>query len=342
MFSRRAGAGSAGRRRLRQPGRHLPCGANNGRRRWKCCTRLNIWRRKSPGIRLNIGLVYYRQNNFRAAIAPFESVVRDAPDSYQARYLLGLCYFFTERYADATAMLEPLWPQASNQLNYLYVLGIAAGKSAHPDLEQRALGRLIETGQDSPELHLLLGKAHINREEYDDAIKELELAAKANPKLPFVHFNLGVAYFKKQDLTARQGGISQRRSPRAGRCLQLRSTGAGELAPGKQSGSGKNLRQALRLDPGLGSAHYQLARVYQREGKYAQALAEIDAAAKIDPGNSSVHYLRGQLLQRLGRTQEARAEMEATTRVMNEQRDKRQKELYGGPAPNPELTQEPQ
>ena len=69
----------------------------------------------------------------------------------------------------------------------------------------------------------------------------------------------------------------------------------------------KNLRHALRLDPDLGSSHYQLARVYQSEGKYPQALTEIDAAAKIDPANSSVHYLRGQLLQRLGRTQEARA-----------------------------------
>ncbi|MGH9638297.1 MAG: tetratricopeptide repeat protein, partial [Candidatus Angelobacter sp.] len=127
-----------------------------------------------PGIRLNVGLVYYRQNNFRSAITPFESVVRDVPDSYQARYLLGLCYFFNERYAEAAAMLEPLWPQASTQLNYLYVLGIAAAKSSHPELEQRALGRLIEAGQDSPELHLLLGKAHINREEYDAAIKELE------------------------------------------------------------------------------------------------------------------------------------------------------------------------
>ena len=97
----------------------------------------------------------------------------------------------------------------------------------------------------------------------------------------------------------------------------------------------------MRLDPGLASSRYQLAQVYQRQGKYVQALAEIDAAAKLDPGNSSIHYLRGQLLQRLGRTQEARAEMEATTRMMNEQRDKRQKELYGSPAPNPELTQEP-
>ena len=101
------------------------------------------------GVRLNIGLVYYRQDNFPAAIAPFESVVRDVPSSYQARYLLGLCYFFTDRYADAVTALEPLWAQASNQLNYLYVLGIAAGKAQRSDLEQRALGRMAEIGQDS-------------------------------------------------------------------------------------------------------------------------------------------------------------------------------------------------
>ena len=44
-----------------------------------------------------------------------------------------------------------------------------------------------------------MGKAHLNREEYDDAIRELELAAKTSPKLPFVHFELGLAYMKKQD-----------------------------------------------------------------------------------------------------------------------------------------------
>src|SRR5580704_15914829 len=146
------------------------------------------------GIRLNIGLVYYRQNDFRNAIPPFESVVHDAPDSFQARYLLGLCYFFLERYGDAASTLEPLWSQASGQLNYLYVLGIAANKAGRADLEQRALSHLVEIGQNSPEFHLLMGKAHLNREEYDEAITELELAVKKDSSLPFVHFNLGMAY----------------------------------------------------------------------------------------------------------------------------------------------------
>ena len=294
-----------------------------------------------PGIRLNIGLTYYRQNDFRSAIAPFESVVNDLPDSYQARHLLGLCYFFTERYREATNILEPLWSQASSQLNYLYVLGIAAGNSARPDLEERALGRLVEIGQDSPELHLLLGKAHINREEYDQAIKELELAAKANPKLPFVHFNLGVAWFRKQDYKRAKAEFLQDVALEPDVAYNYDELGLVNSLLGNRQEAERNLHHALRLDPRLASSHYQLARLYQDAGKYAEALAEVDTAAKLDGHNSSVHYLRGQLLQRLGRTQEARAEMDATTRMMNEQREKRQRELYGGPAPNPELTQEP-
>ena len=335
--------------RIRRPRAHTPtwasstCGASNGRRRWKCCSKAEHLAPQIAGIRLNVGLAYYRQNNFRAAIAPFESVVRDAPDSYQARYLLGLCYFFTERYADATSMLEPLWAQASNQLNYLYVLGIAAGKSgATRTWNSARLGRLVETGQDSAELHLLLGKAHINREEYDDAIKELELAAKANPKLPFVHFNLGIAYYKKQELARAKEEFLKDAALEPDVAYNYDQLGLVNSLLGNNQEAESNLRKALRLDPSLASARYQLAQIYQREGKYAQALTEIDAALKLDPENSSVHYLRGQLLQRLGRTQEARAEMDATTQMMNQQRDKRQKELYGGPAPNPELTQEPQ
>ncbi|HLB88915.1 MAG TPA: tetratricopeptide repeat protein, partial [Terriglobales bacterium] len=104
----------------------------------------------------------------------------------------------------------------------------------------------------------------------------------------------------------------------------------------------KNLRQALRLDSRLASSHFQLAKVYQRDGKYAGALDEIGIAVKMSPNSAPVHYVRGQLLQRLGRAEEAKAEMEATTRLMNAPREKRQKELYGGPLPDPELTREPQ
>ena len=45
--------------------------------------------------------------------------MRDQPDALQPRYLLGLCYFFAGRWADAATTLEPLWPQESEKLRYL-------------------------------------------------------------------------------------------------------------------------------------------------------------------------------------------------------------------------------
>ncbi|MGC0775111.1 MAG: tetratricopeptide repeat protein, partial [Candidatus Acidiferrum sp.] len=132
---------------------------------------------KMSGIRLNIGLVNYRRGDYAGAVAPLASVVRDQPESQQARYLLGLCHVFTEHYVDAVAVLEPLWTRMSNDVTYLYVLGIAAHNAGKNDLDEKALRRLVEVGGETPEFHLILGKAYLNREEPDKAISELELAA---------------------------------------------------------------------------------------------------------------------------------------------------------------------
>jgi len=294
------------------------------------------------GIRLNIGLVYYRQNDFGGAIPPFESVVRDVPDSYQANYLLGLCYFFRERYAEAVTVLDPLWPRASGQLNYLYVLGIAAGKAGRADVEQRALGRLVETGGDTPEFHLLMGKAHLNREEYDEALTELKLAAKAAPRLPFVHFQLGMVYLKKQNLERAKAEFGEDAAIEPDVAYNYDQLGLIAYLQQQDQEAEKMFRKALHLDSRFGSSHFQLARVYLRENRYAEALTEIDAAKKLHPESESVYYVRGQVLQRLGRTREAKAEMQKFTEMSNAAREKRHQELEAAPVPDPELTREPQ
>ena len=78
--------------------------------------------------------------------------------------------------------------------------------------------------------------------------------------------------------------------------------------------------------------------MYQNEGEYAKALAEIDVTKNLEAGNASVIYLRGQILQHLGRTAEARAEMREAAQISNSARQKRQQELETG-VPDPELMQ---
>jgi tetratricopeptide (TPR) repeat protein len=293
------------------------------------------------GIRLNISLAYYRQGDYRAAIKPFESVVRDAPNSYQARYLLGLCYFFNDRWADTVTMMEPLWGQASDQVYYLNVLARAAEKANNAAVVEKAQSRLVEIGPGKPEYELIIGKGHYNRGEYDDALRELESAAQTNPKLPFVHYYLGETYVKKQDYERARQEFKKDLEVEPDVAFTYAELANVESTLQHEEEAAKNYRLALKLDPRLVSAHMGLAKIEERRRNYRVALAELDAVVRLDSGNASARYLRGQVLMRLGREKEGRSELANATKMLNQQRAARQKELEGQ-APSPELAREPQ
>jgi tetratricopeptide (TPR) repeat protein len=283
------------------------------------------------GIRLNIGLAYYRRNEFLKAIPAFESVVREQPDALQPRYLLGLCYFFVDRWADASETLEPLWGRESENFPYLYVLSNAAHRAGRTELDERASAQLVKVGNDSAEYHLFAGKYHLNREEYDLAIGEFEAAAKADPKLPFVHFNLGLAYLKKQEYDEARQQFLKDAALEPDLALNYDELGQVYWLIEDDKNAERSFREALALDSRLANSHLGLARIYQRQKKYAAALAEADAALKADPARTDAHYIRGQLLLHLGRKQEAKKEMTAAA----------QGEKPGGaPVPSPELLQD--
>jgi tetratricopeptide (TPR) repeat protein len=294
------------------------------------------------GIRLNIGLTYYRQSEFLKAIPPFESVVRDQPDSLQARHLLGLCYFFAERWADAADTLEPLWPQQSTQLSYLYVLSIAAHRAGKKELDERATTQLIKAGEGSPEFHLFMGKAHLNLEQYDMALADFQAAAEANPKLTFLHFNLGLTYLKKQDYEHARDEFLKDAAIEPDVVNNYDELGDVYSLLQQDGDAEKNYREALRRNSQLINPYLGLTKIYQREEKYQQALNAIDAAGKLDPGRTDIHYLRGQVLIHMGRKEEGKKELETSVRIDNERRAARQKQVEAGTVPSPELLQDDQ
>lgn len=285
------------------------------------------------GVRLNIGLAYFRQNEFLKAIPPLESVVREQPDAAQPRYLLGLCYFFADRWREAATTLEPLWAQESTHFPYLYVLSNAAHRAGLAELDNRAAEQLLKVGNDSPEYHLFAGKYHLNRQEYDQAIAQFEAAAKANPRLPFVHFNLGLAYMGKQDYSRARDEFLKDVAVQPDLALNYEELGDLYWQLQDDRNAEKSYREALRRSPRLTNSILGLAKLYQRQKKYAAALAEADAALKVDPARTDAHYIRGQALLHLGRSAEAKKELAAAAGAGQKQ-----------PAhvPSPELLQDSQ
>ena len=85
-----------------------------------------------------------------------------------------------------------------------------------------------------------------------------------------------------------------------------------------------------------------LAKIEERRRNYRPALSELDEVIRLDAGNASAHYLRGQVLVHMGREKEGRTELAAATKMLNQQRATREKELEGEPSPSPELAREPE
>jgi len=288
------------------------------------------------GIRLNIGLVYYRQGDYASAIPVFDSVLRAQPDSAQARRLLGLCYLFEERYAQAVNTLEPLWDLSNSDMSYLYSLAVAAGRGGKPELEQRALGKLLEVGQDSPIVHLLLGKAYLAHADFDHAFAELQTAARANPKLPLLHYNLGMVYRHNGDTEKAQAEFMQDAAVEPNVAFNYDQLGLLASEAGKDHQAESYFAEAVKRDRRLGTSWFGLAKIYKQQKRYPAALKALDEAAAIDPKSASVHYLRAQILTAQGRGNEAQAELATVQKLKKENVDKLEEQVSGSTYRDPE------
>src|SRR6266403_1653864 len=296
---------------------------------------------KMAGIRLNIGLVEYRRGNYAAAITPLASVVHDQPDSQQARYLLGLCEVFTKHYAEAVTALEPLWPEKSNDVLYLYLLDIAAQESGQKELDEKILNRMATVGQGIAEFHLILGKAHLNREETGLAITELDRAAALNPNLPFLHFNLGMAYGRSGDYERAEEEFRRDIALEPDLSDNYDQLGVLYTRMGRDEDAERAFREALKRDSKIASAYAGLAKLYQKQQKLEPAFKMAEATLRISPDYKGGHYLRGRILMQLGREKEARVELAVAQKALDSPLDKERKAREEERIPNPELTKEP-
>ncbi len=237
----------------------------------------------------------------RRSHRPSLTVLRDQPDSAQARYLFGLCQFLPSNIADAVATLEPLWAQQSNDVMYLYTLDIAAQNAGKHELDEKALAQMIEIGSNTAEYHLILAKAYLNREETEKAIAELRLASAANPRVPFLHFNLGLAYVRAGDNDRAESEFLQDIAIEPDLPDNYEQLGLIYSRLQRDADAEKSFREALRFDQKEVPPFSASPGFICSSKNTSRLLTAVDAALKLVPGNQSGHFMRGQALMREGR-----------------------------------------
>ena len=104
----------------------------------------------------------------------------------------------------------------------------------------------------------------------------------------------------------------------------------------------KAFHEAVKRDAKNGDAYLGLAKLYQKQKKWNEALKWADVALRLSPEIHGGHFLRGRILSKLGREKEAQVEFAAAQKSIDTRLNKERDALEEGPIPNPELTKQPQ
>jgi protein O-GlcNAc transferase len=224
----------------------------------------------SSTVRLNLALAYYKSGRPNQAIPQLKRVLASDPEAKNAYLVLADCYLQTGQDQELVALLKPRERMFGNDLAFAYLLGTALLHVDDAAEGQKYVDRIFGAGE-SAEAHLLMGIAHLGRQDYPAAKAELKRAVELNPSLPTAH------------------------------ALYGRSM----LAMGEQDGAERAFREELALNVNDFEANLQLGYMRKTAQKFDDASTYLERATTIRPNDLAARKLLASLRLQTGQVDEA-------------------------------------
>jgi tetratricopeptide (TPR) repeat protein len=161
-----------------------------------------------------------------------------------------------------------------------------------------------------------------------EAVELAEQAAKADPTKPEYFSQLGMALSMRMNEVnfIQMAGLSSKLKKAFEKSVELDPqhvpgliglarfyAGAPEIAGGSLAKAAEFATRVQKIDPFLGTI--ELARICEKDEKFAEALAHYEAAAVLKPEHAGMQNACGRMLVKLGRKDEARARFEAALKI---------------------------
>jgi tetratricopeptide (TPR) repeat protein len=227
-------------------------------------------------VRFNLALALFKSARIAEAATELEQVVAQDPKNKSAVLLLADCQLQLGRDAAVVELLGPREEELKDDRLFVYLMGNALVRSNDLQRGQAYIARLFREG-DPAEAHLLMGAAHLRRNDSRSALPELEKAAEARPDLPSVQSLLGRAFM-----------------------------GVGRVDDAKAA-----FTRALARDPNDFDSNLYMGLFLKDEGKLDEAHEHLKRAGRLRSQEPAVLYMLGSLHLAAGRAAEARDALEA-------------------------------
>ena len=174
--------------------------------------------------------------------------------------------------------------------------------------------RAVEVAPNSAKVRFNLGGAYLQKERYDDAMRELQASLAIYPSA-FPHRNLGTLYLRKNES---QMAMAEYRKaleldPRDGEAYN--NLGYVLLSQGSIQEAIEALETAVVLEPTLADAHYTLGRALAEQERWPEAIAAYHEARRLKPDFMEAAYALGLALEASGEYRAAAEAFEEALRL---------------------------
>jgi tetratricopeptide (TPR) repeat protein len=279
-----------------------------------------------PGLRLNLGLSLFKSGELNDAVHIFlpllKMAARSSPEESRLATLLGLSYYGLGRYSAAIPYLQRATDADPQNLPFRFALAESCLASKQYKCVLDVYTQILQLNSDSAEADMLAGEAYDGMGNDAAALQQFRAAAKADPKMPHVHFGVGYLLWRAKQFSeaAQEFNAELAIDPDDPQALTyLADT---DMHSGMDKAAAPLLERAIRIDPQLELAHLDAGILYSNAGRKAEALREFKSSEKLSPSDVQVHWRLARFYQSTGNKQEAQIEFEKTRNIDKTAKDR--------------------
>jgi tetratricopeptide (TPR) repeat protein len=271
---------------------------------------------KMPGLRLNLGLSLFKSGAMKEAVQTLKPLLMDRPPSasneQQLNVLIGMSYYGLGEYVAAIPYLNEATTHDTESLWLRLALAQSCLASKQFPCVLDVYREILALNAESTEADMLAGEALDEMRDHAGAIREFQAAAKADPKMPNVHFALGYVLWTQNQIEEAAKEFSAELANTPDHPQALIYLADVDIKLSDTAGAETLLEKAIRIDPKIALGHLDLGIVYASLGRRTEALREMKVAEQQNPNDQNVHWRLGRFYQEVGKRVEAKAEFDKT------------------------------
>ncbi|GAC1438971.1 MAG: hypothetical protein NVS1B11_35970 [Terriglobales bacterium] len=262
------------------------------------------WNPEIQGLDKKWGLAAFRANKYDEAIPPLDRQTRRTPNDLVLRETLGICYFMTDKFSQASNVFLPVLDKMSSNPGVLYAAGVSLARNGHSRDASKLFSRMLQDNPNVPEVHMLLGEAHSDLAEYPDALGEFARALELDPKLAEAHYYTGIVRFKQGQMDEAAQEFQTELDLHPGSSNAMYQLAVVRLEQQRPDETISLLTGVLTRSPNNSDARYQMGKAMLEKGDLKGAIANLEAAVHVQPKDYS-YYQLSLAYRRDGRIQES-------------------------------------